>query len=162
MRLSHASEDVSRMLFQSTHPLRGATCSPRVSRRSPNYFNPRTPCGVRRCRFPRIRKRCRFQSTHPLRGATSLRMSRAPCLTISIHAPLAGCDANSVCVILCFSLFQSTHPLRGATRHALGRHALRHDFNPRTPGGVRVWDNGAQITAVQFQSTHPLRGATLI
>ena len=83
--------------FQSTHPLRGAT-----SRRGRNplgavYFNPRTPCGVRH-KNPSIQERYhRFQSTHPLRGATRL-------ATITIPR---------------ISRFQSTHPLRGAT--ILGR-----------------------------------------
>ena len=77
-------------------------------------FNPRTPCGVRRRRFPRIRKRCRFQSTHPLRGATSSPDRSSRHGSISIHAPLAGCD-------------------RFAERDRAG---LCH-FNPRTPCGVR-------------------------
>ena len=56
--------------FQSTHPLRGATrqLAPHPARR--RDFNPRTPCGVRPS--PMI--------------CTSLSD------TISIHAPLAGCD----------------------------------------------------------------------
>ena len=81
-----------------------------------NYYNPRTPCGVR----PELKEAGAnfhlFQSTRPLRGATlgSCVMlpsvfhfnPRAPCgarpelatigsviLYISIHAPLAGCDA---------------------------------------------------------------------
>ena len=56
----------------------------------------------------------KFQSTHPLRGATeSLPLRRRP-RGISIHAPLAGCD------------------LRGDDRRR-----VHHDFNPRTPCGVR-------------------------
>ena len=57
-------------VFQSTHPLRGAT-----SARA-------TGCtGL-----------CGFQSTHPLRGATSVAGHGAALAVISIHAPLAGCD----------------------------------------------------------------------
>ncbi len=79
-------------IFQSTHPLRGATrrrCSSCPSRM---YFNPRTPCGVR----------------HSLRRFCPLAAS------ISIHAPLAGCDGYCwPCVS--YSWY----------------------FNPRTPCGVR-------------------------
>ena len=58
------------------------------------YFNPRTPCGVRRgetcevCGAP-----LPFQSTHPMRGATYI--DRSP--------------------INPERVFQSTHPMRGAT-----------------------------------------------
>ena len=97
-------------------------------------FNPRTPRGVRLYCFlnPFIR-------------------------SISIHAPLAGCDpaskyyistnafqsthpsrgATSSLVLSSSCLpFQSTHPSRGATgffRYPIGR----VNFNPRTPRGVR-------------------------
>ena len=59
--------------FQSTHPLRGATRSSARSMPSGAHFNPRTPCGVRR-----------------RKTAESTRRQ-----VISIHAPLAGCDAGS-------------------------------------------------------------------
>ena len=104
-------------IFQSTHPLQGATWSTRWPISSIRHFNPRTPCGVRRpgktpssihqyfnprtpCGVRRIlpRSRCStdgFQSTHPLRGAT-LEVSEALRLEcISIHAPLAGCDPEA-------------------------------------------------------------------
>ena len=62
---------------------------PRLER---DYFNPRTPCGVRRARMRYLRYGKQFQSTHPLRGATFARLDSAPGESISIHAPLAGCD----------------------------------------------------------------------
>ena len=80
-------------IFQSTHPLRGAT---RASHRRDNarhgYFNPRTPCGVRLIRLFPAASTPPFQSTHPLRGATT--------------APQQSAEEIA---------FQSTHPLRGAT-----------------------------------------------
>ena len=107
---------LQRLIFQSTHPLRGATSNFDRCRSLWIYFNPRTPCGVRR--FATQQCCCetnRFQSTHPLRGATltdnclstdTLNFNpRTPCgvrrchpsctqtgCPISIHAPLAGCD----------------------------------------------------------------------
>ena len=59
--------------FQSTHPMRGATCGRRQGRSSALYFNPRTPCGVR-----------------PAEGTDVLLAG-----FISIHAPHAGCDPIS-------------------------------------------------------------------
>ena len=55
---------------------------------------------------------------------------------ISIHAPLAGCDAA-----------RRVMPTRSP------------NFNPRTPCGVRRRDDRRHPIAGRFQSTHPLRGA---
>ena len=56
--------------FQSTHPSWGATYHPVVVRPAGRNFNPRTHRGVRLYDFP-----CDF-----------------PLITISIHAPIVGCD----------------------------------------------------------------------
>ena len=148
------------VIFQSTHPLRGATtrlpkellvypisihaplagCDPEPEHigKPLVYFNPRTPCGVR----PNSpRNKCSFRK-------------------ISIHAPLAGCDApllldikyhvyfnpRTPCgvrlkcdiVFVRRGQFQSTHPLRGATTYNMVTGGFRDDFNPRTPCGVRL------------------------
>ena len=169
-------------LFQSTHPLRGATATARCS-----------------C-WPKI-----FQSTHPLRGATWRPHAVRPGQQqISIHAPLAGCDPRCPsCSVPPINFnprtpcgvrpklyiwtreavaFQSTHPLRGATLVMHGRalleifqstHPLRgatysrafsyvtvSHFNPRTPCGVRQSAPARAACISAFQSTHPLRGAT--
>ena len=128
-----------KFLFQSTHPLRGATsrrvqftivgkisihaplagCDRSVGALAcpPIYFNPRTPCGVRRigltglftCILFQSTHPLRgatpdglvfylpntFQSTHPLRGATRIGGKREVTDEISIHAPLAGCDTSN-------------------------------------------------------------------
>ena len=78
--------------FQSTHPVRGAT-DIKIS----------TASGLQ------------FQSTHPVRGATITMRRRKRMLTISIHAPRAGCDDT------------------GKRKDHHGQH-----FNPRTPCGVRL------------------------
>ena len=102
-------------LFQSTHPLRGAT-----SRSASWYVSDKT-----------------FQSTHPLRGATPVAVNLSVARLISIHAPLAGCDASH--------------------RRDNARHGY---FNPRTPCGVRLILHLRRAGHILFQSTHPLRGAT--
>ena len=101
-------------LFQSTHPVRGATRCPAARRFQPVYFNPRTPCGVRRVRKVAGKLPLVFQSTHPVRGATWSAVRRCSGGYISIHAPRAGCDEGHG--------ESSTHRL---------------NFNPRTPCGVR-------------------------
>ena len=101
-------------------------------------FNPRTPCGVRLRSLSSSAISTSFQSTHPLRGATAVRLHRFLDLDISIHAPLAGCDACG----------------RSSQRR-------RKYFNPRTPCGVRQGFMYRGVDAVIFQSTHPLRGATV-
>ena len=172
----------SAIIFQSTHPLRGATRQKAVSR-----FHD----GI---------------SIHaPLAGCDTPSKPTQKRLQISIHAPLAGCDheqhgRTQTCaqnfnprtpcgvrrvVMNCAAAsttFQSTHPLRGATlsclyppitkadfnprtpcgvRHhsGLSRSGRRH-FNPRTPCGVRPSCRPFPAREIRFQSTHPLRGAT--
>ena len=69
-------------------------------RRSPGYrltraitnFNPRTPCGVRPPACAPLRGKAPFQSTHPMRGATPTGVCGVCRWPISIHAPHAGCD----------------------------------------------------------------------
>ncbi len=96
-----------------------------------SYFNPRTPCGVRRFDYVPILSHLAFQSTHPLRGATASLRPLRPLRHISIHAPLAGCDGVISFQAAKHAAFQSTHPLRGATaqeaaelaRHIISIHA---------------------------------------
>ena len=78
-----------------------------------------------------------FQSTHPSRGATRVGEKSHHGGLISIHAPLTGCDfAPCTCI------------------------RQLHDFNPRTPHGVRPDDRRTAPECHRFQSTHPSRGAT--
>ena len=169
--------------FQSTHPLRGATasstsivppplisihaplagCDARSVRSAPPlrcHFNPRTPCGVRRCwqygcpqpknfnpRTPcgvrpraarPARPSARFQSTHPLRGATRERAHSSTRTTY--FNPRTPCGVR----------LSAAGQLCDRQRH----------FNPRTPCGVRLIRSRASPGSAKFQSTHPLRGAT--
>ena len=79
-------------LFQSTHPVRGATW----------FAN-------------RVRRNGLFQSTHPVRGATAEAHRCRKAERISIHAPRAGCDVGVASRCADRGRFQSTHPVRGAT-----------------------------------------------
>ncbi len=101
-------------LFQSTHPLRGATVASTSTEVASWYFNPRTPCGVR---LPVCTAWLIFAN-------------------ISIHAPLAGCDAPSLTLIVI--TYISIHaPLAGCDFSNRGGFFVMFDFNPRTPCGVR-------------------------
>ena len=100
------------------------------------YFNPRTPCGVRQQEFFAA-----YEQAH-----------------ISIHAPLAGCDRRSVYHHRVPHPFQSTHPLRGATqRRGVLRIHFRQYFNPRTPCGVRLGEDGV-VAKVEISIHAPLAG----
>ena len=124
--------------FQSTHPMRDATCLPGRGTDMARDFNPRIPCGMRLIQFFINRHDSKFQSTHPMRDATSyfeknysgatkfqsthpmrdatsipLRV-RYPVSMISIHASHAGCDSWS----------------------CNGRYDHQY-FNPRIPCGMR-------------------------
>ena len=84
-------------VFQSTHPLRGVTLQ----------------------NLAQLKALFEFQSTHPSRGATLAAHSGSDGVLISIHAPLAGCDAHLVALALVCGI--SIHaPLAGCDANAQG------------------------------------------
>mgnify|MGYP007008316671 CR=1 FL=1 len=102
--------------FQSTLPVRGATTQNSTRLKARKHFNPRSPCGERHRKVV-----CAVQAR-----------------AISIHAPRAGSDVIHV-------------------RHQVN---LRKDFNPRSPCGERPRSYSRQKPSIAFQSTLPVRGAT--
>ena len=132
MRLQSDFNTLAEQVFQSTHPVRGATFACRVGERlvEISIHAPREGCDV---------------------PAQVL----ADVVLISIHAPREGCDEPVRHWIIIIPLFQSTHPVRGATwdgktstgAQMISIHAPREgcdhiqaiikpeplDFNPRTP-----------------------------
>ncbi len=169
-------------IFQSTHPLRGATrsrprtcsgfwhfnprtpCGVRHTARSfttaNTHFNPRTPCGVRPSETDMATFSFYFNPRTPCGVRPVLLVDRHAVRLISIHAPLAGCDylmpefpAEDV-------IFQSTHPLRGATRTPCGvRPVACISIHAPLAGCDSIFPRRCR-PAAEFQSTHPLRGAT--
>jgi len=151
----------SLMLFQSTLPVRGATCATKlfeqkkaISIHAPragsdvgyqmpiswvSNFNPRSPCGERLCIPFVIVVIIGFQSTLPVRGATLTPCGRKASMQISIHAPRAGSDSRVLSeeYVLCY-------------------------FNPRSPCGERHKVLKVVGRTDEFQSTLPVRGATAI
>ena len=106
-------------LFQSTHPVRGATEITwfDASEIVISIHAPREGCDVilTGCKL------CRGISIHAPREGCDERYGRIRVQrTISIHAPREGCDPISVLMLAGRLVFQSTHPVRGATRnHAI-------------------------------------------
>ena len=128
------------ILFQSTHPARGATGAV-----------PAASAGAWAISIHAPREGCDFEHNE-------IHVHTA----ISIHAPREGCDSVTASPIKWTMVFQSTHPARGATPFlpswlttvSISIHAPREGcdlrtatvtqqprgFNPRTPRGVRqVW-----------------------
>ena len=81
--------------FQSTHPLRGATDAAGGPTAKTRRFQSTHPLrgATQVLRLTELLSLV-FQSTHPLRGATPRRTANRSGFPISIHAPLAGCDAR--------------------------------------------------------------------
>ena len=173
--------DAFGLLFQSTHPLRGATYYKRVSIwqeiisiHAPlagcdcdimaniltrTDFNPRTPCGVRLERHARWDARTNFNPRTPCGVRRQQNCWVDITCKISIHAPLAGCDYRGLRLSTCELDFNPRTPC--GVRHC--HHILAAPvtyFNPRTPCGVRLFVGADDPVRPQFQSTHPLRGAT--
>ena len=169
-------------LFQSPHPVRGATGSRSCWPPSQCHFNPRTPRGVRRDtgigphgdanfnpRTPRgVRRRPRvetapqaeFQSTHPARGATWARLFQSRSHNISIHAPREGCDEAQGVSANKSSYFNPRTPrgVRPALRACLSEPSVISIHAPRE--GCDQSRRADMPSVREFQSTHPARGAT--
>ena len=125
------------LLFQSTHPLRDATAM-----------------------YATVVMMQIFQSTHPLRDATKQDIYWTAFKSISIHAPLTGCDERLEAYNDDVLIFQSTHPLRDATlsdsvenyTYLISIHAPLTGCDAFLPQVIQI--------LYSFQSTHPLRDAT--
>ena len=147
------------VLFQSTHPVRGATaqyCTVTVQM-AISIHAPREGCDSSYA-FPLVDFSL-FQSTHPVRGATRQHIIFRHKIIISIHAPREGCDSSTFARAARRAI--SIHaPREGCDflsssarmRHPISIHAPREgcDAIMATPG----------FTDSIFQSTHPVRGAT--
>ena len=79
-------------LFQSTHPGWGATkrCGNTTARK--NYFNPRTPGGVRRSYDVTPKPTPQISIHAPRVGCDAFKGRGRMSIIISIHAPRVGCD----------------------------------------------------------------------
>ena len=125
--------------FQSTHPLRDATGGNTTAYRGFMNFNPRTPYGMRLMHIQYPHHHCQ----------------------ISIHAPLTGCDIESIKHYMQLLLFQSTHPLRDATIFLKASYDLLRISIHAPLTGCDLAPMLSTTKRLLFQSTHPLRDATI-
>ena len=93
VRLSSAFvSDRILLLFQFTHPGRGATPAPTLGAREKKMFQFTHPGRGATGHEGHLHHSEPFQFTHPGRGATSVLLGYAPRYAVSIHAPREGCD----------------------------------------------------------------------
>ncbi len=144
-------------LFQSTLPVRGATCTQtRLALR--RNFNPRSPCGERRIESRSDGDGNEFQSTLPVRGATCGNMYLAVFAPISIHAPRAGSDDKAAEAEHKFAYFNPRSPC-GERRQAGRLVRPAFNFNPRSPCGERLPGYRSGYSALQISIHAPRAGS---
>ena len=146
--------------FQSTHPVWGATWTRCIKSFASRYFNPRTPCGVRRRFHFQQALQSGFQSTHPVWGATLPKSSCPPGYKgfQSTH-PVWGATGMRCRMRSASCLFQSTHPVWGATAPE-GKDTQNIEFQSTHPVWGATPGPGNHPAHHLFQSTHPVWGAT--
>ena len=148
-------EIIIKLPFQSTRPIRGATCNMIFCARASTDFNPRAPYGARPKPLSATRLPPTFQSTRPIRGATRTNQHTTVEKEISIHAPHTGRDAELAPLSPGTSEFQSTRPIRGATQTGCLRRSSMSNFNPRAPYGARRVPSVFRAGPVNFNPRAP-------
>ena len=171
------------LIFQSTCPARGTTCSESFKGDDVEYFNPRAPRGARlknrycirsggefqstcpargttQCQQYEGKERRIFQSTCPARGTTEGQAVKDECRHISIHVPREGHDHPLTRVVYPVDAFQSTCPARGTTPNTVRIRHVAGNFNPRAPRGARRGKTRRTSTGTNFNPRAP-RGARL-
>ena len=88
-----------------------------------------------------------------------MQSSEAYVNSISIHAPLTGCDFNSSGTVI-FSNISIHAPLTGCDRWCSQMQFSRHRFQSTHPLRDATQSKHRIFHVMQFQSTHPLRDAT--
>ena len=152
-------KSISRIRFQPTRPLRGATRRNRSANRIRNisthaplagrdkvtkfmvflhqHFNPRAPCGARQALINGVRAEVIISTHAPLAGRDGVGVIDRVGDCISTHAPLAGRDTSRL----------SPSPKTRISTHA-------------PLAGRDIWDKVYHGMGDTFQPTRPLRGAT--
>ena len=146
---------VSRMKFQSTRPVRGATTATSFPIRMYKNFNPRAPCGARPFQYRKNSPRSLFQSTRPVRGATWDKIAYEVYGDISIHAPRAGRDARFITATATPKNFNPRAPC-GARPHGSGRETRTEKISIHAPrAGRDAGDAGRSVDRSNFNPRAP-------
>ena len=123
-------------------------------------FNPRSPCGERRCRKRSAVLQRQISIHAPRVGSDSVLGWWAGSHGISIHAPRVGSDSSAFSTFTPSRQFQSTLPVWGATYSPINTGTRLQNFNPRSPCGERHNISWTGVVTSVFQSTLPVWGAT--
>ena len=150
-----------RFRFQSTLPMRGATVEIQRKRLESLNFNPRSPCGERRCIYWLLSSNHDISIHAPHAGSDSISYS-FPCRTCNFN-PRSPCgerplvyDKNNTVLDFnprspcgerppnryphAFKLWISIHaPHAGSDAPLADPKGLHTNFNPRSPCGERQW-----------------------
>ena len=104
---------LSRETISIHAPIVGCDNGATITNPTNGNFNPRTHRGVRLHRCSEKYRIELFQSTHPSWGATSYKYNANRLMTISIHAPIVGCDQQIHLVYTPFCLISIHAPIVG-------------------------------------------------
>ena len=143
--------------FQSTRPLRGATCSQLTQFFSRHQFQSTRPLRGATHRGKIFYGINKFQSTRPLRGATGTVCCLSQNISISIHAPLAGRDQHLAHFLPPIRHFNPRAPC-GARQSSSYAVRSASYFNPRAPCGARPETINAETTDDTISIHAPLAG----
>ena len=136
VRLAEKRENVFFVVFQSTHPARGATVQ-KPAEWPEVYISIHAP-----------RERC---DARPLKPSHSRR--------ISIHAPRERCDCDGTRLCPCFLHFNPRTP-REVRLSVTADRRERQEFQSTHPARGATSSGLLAVHCAIFQSTHPARGAT--
>ena len=144
--------------FQPTLPLRGATTSCSTAQCG-SCFNPRSPCGERRCSPSPPRGTARFNPRSPCGERRATEKKRENLGSFQPTLPLRGATYVTEAWYDDDKEFQPTLPLRGATDVVAQREEALQ-FQPTLPLRGATTPAPPSPEARVFQPTLPLRGAT--
>ena len=123
------------------------------------YFNPRSPCGERRCHARKYLRLLEFQSTLPVWGATVYVVWFCKALQFQSTLPVWG--ATMTLIQYAQNELISIHaPRVGSDQSMVADETEQEHFNPRSPCGERHEEFVLEASLGVFQSTLPVWGAT--
>jgi len=123
-------------------------------------FNPRPPHGRRHDSNGIAQSITLFQSTPPSREATKREVRETVDLSVSIHAPITGGDANPRDNLAMQATFQSTPPSREATRSAAPA-ASRTPFQSTPPSREATYKTVLRMARMIVSIHAPLTGGDI-
>ena len=139
--------------FQPTLPLRGATTSCSTAQCG-SCFNPRSPCGERRCSPSPPRGTARFNPRSPCGERRATEKKRENLGSFQPTLPLRGATTPAPPSPEA-RVFQPTLPLRGATATGAPARRWSSSFNPRSPCGERRSSRPSTSPSASFNPRSP-------